>query len=56
MNGVNAGDSEPYQFESGQRDGRQVDGRSLSDVNKASFQDGDGAQHMDPPVFTHITE
>lgn len=30
-------ESQPYQSESGQRDGREVDGRSLRHINEASF-------------------
>lgn len=45
-----AGTAQSYQPEAGQRDGREVDGGSPGDVDKASFQHGDGTQHMNPPV------
>lgn len=48
--GKHGEENQSYQSESGQWDGRQVDGRSLGDVNEAGFQHGDGAQHVDPPV------
>jgi len=43
--------SESYQLEPRQWDSREVDGASLSDVDKASFQHSDGTQHMNPPVW-----
>lgn len=37
-----------YQSEARQRDGREVDGAAVGDVDKTRFQDGDGTQNMDP--------